>query len=539
MRGGLLFARRILLGERVRKSHRGPYRGYSANPKYVEAYVYRGIAHWHKGDHDKAIVDYTEAIRLDEKFNGAYWGRGWAYEKKGEYDKAIADFREAIRLNPENAEAYFSRALAYGDKGDHDKAIADFSEAIRLNPKKAKAYYGRGTAYYHEGEYDKAIADYTEAIRLDPKDAVAYCNRGAAYDGKGKHDKAIADYTEAIRLDPTDAFYYRARGSIYANTGDKSRANEDLERFRRIGLESLLHELNLPPAREQPQASVEALEKRIKDQVKRLEYNDEVAGGVVTLVRDWNLIALSQKLAAARKSHEQGKLSQQQLVTVEQEVAETLARLIAAVILPDDDLSKGHELTDVVHDKTGCCQGDSLLYFVLGNSIGLSVRGLDVRIAARESLPSGKSHVANLVSLSDGFMVIVNVTRQLGHETLISKAFRFDDVYRRYGTYWELRDKSNPLALHRVVQPLDAPGLTAGLYASRTYECVEKGDYDKAIAESTKAIRLNPKDAEPYNRRGLAFLSKGDCDKAIADHTEAIRLYPADTRHITTGASPT
>ena len=57
------------------------------------------------------------------------------YGKKGDHDKAIADFTEAIRLNPNDAEAYYSRGCEYFEKGDHDRAIADFTEAIRLNPK--------------------------------------------------------------------------------------------------------------------------------------------------------------------------------------------------------------------------------------------------------------------------------------------------------------------------------------------------------------------------------------------------------------------
>ena len=63
-----------------------------------------------------------------------------AYGNKGEHDKAIADYTEAIRLNPKYAEAYYNRGVAYEDKGEHDKAIADFTEAIRLDPKYAKAY---------------------------------------------------------------------------------------------------------------------------------------------------------------------------------------------------------------------------------------------------------------------------------------------------------------------------------------------------------------------------------------------------------------
>ena len=47
-----------------------------------------------------------------------------------------------------------------------------------------------------------------------------------------------------------------------------------------------------------------------------------------------------------------------------------------------------------------------------------------------------------------------------------------------------------------------------------------------AIADYTEAIRLNPKFAEAYCKRGYAYGNKGVYDKAIADCTKAIRLNP-------------
>ena len=54
------------------------------------------------------------------------------YRAKGENDKAIADYTEAIRLEPENAQAYHGRGSAYEAKGDHKRAEADFAEAKKL-----------------------------------------------------------------------------------------------------------------------------------------------------------------------------------------------------------------------------------------------------------------------------------------------------------------------------------------------------------------------------------------------------------------------
>jgi lipoprotein NlpI len=188
------------------------------------AYYSRGLAYYDKGDDDRAIAEFNEAIRLDPKFAYAYSSRGLAYDHKGNLDRADPDYNEAIRLDPKYAQAYFNRGNAYYQKGDDDRAIADYSEAIRLDPKYAYAYNNRGTAYDRQGDVDRAIVDYNEAIRLDPKFAQAYSSRGLAYYQKGDFDRAIANYGEAIRLDPKYAYAYNNRGNAYYHKHDENRA---------------------------------------------------------------------------------------------------------------------------------------------------------------------------------------------------------------------------------------------------------------------------------------------------------------------------
>src|SRR5271166_5368995 len=144
-----------------------------------------------------------------------FYDRGVTYSKRGEYDRAIADYDEAIRLNPNLALAFTNRGFAYYKKGEYDRAIADYNEAIRLNPNLAVAFNNRGLGYGNKGEYDRAIADYNEAIRLNPNHALAFNNRGLAYDNKGEYDRAIADYNEAIRLNPNLALAFKNRGFAY------------------------------------------------------------------------------------------------------------------------------------------------------------------------------------------------------------------------------------------------------------------------------------------------------------------------------------
>jgi tetratricopeptide (TPR) repeat protein len=62
--------------------------------------------------------------------------------------------------------------------------------------------------------------------------------------------------------------------------------------------------------------------------------------------------------------------------------------------------------------------------------------------------------------------------------------------------------------------------------------CLDKGKYDEAIADYTKAISLDPNDATAYTNRGLAYESKGEVDRAIADYTKAIEINPGLCRRL-------
>ena len=83
-----------------------------------------------------------------------------------EFDKAIADFTAAVRCNPQFVEAYLDRGNAYEQLGKHDAAIADDTKVIQSYPRHAEAYYCRGVAYRKKGETAKAQMDFAKAEKL-------------------------------------------------------------------------------------------------------------------------------------------------------------------------------------------------------------------------------------------------------------------------------------------------------------------------------------------------------------------------------------
>jgi len=64
----------------------------------------------------------------------------------------------------------------------------------------------------------------------------------------------------------------------------------------------------------------------------------------------------------------------------------------------------------------------------------------------------------------------------------------------------------------------------AAAYRNRGIVNAAKQDYDRAIADFSKAIELNPKYVAAYNDRAAVYTSKGDYQRAVADVTKAVEL---------------
>ena len=193
----------------------------------AEIYYLRGNVKYSLGLYDAAIVDYTQAIRLEPDDAYPYNNRGNAKAGLKQYFAAIADYDTALRLKPDHAGAYHNRGVAKARLKQYDAAIVDYDTAIRLKPDFARAYNNRGVAKGNLEQYTAAIADYDTAIRLKPDYAQAYLNRGQAKAGLKQYFAAIVDYDTAIRLKPDHAGAYHTRGITKGLLGRTWEAKQD------------------------------------------------------------------------------------------------------------------------------------------------------------------------------------------------------------------------------------------------------------------------------------------------------------------------
>lgn len=190
----------------------------------------RGTIYRIQGDTDRALVDLTQAIRLDPNAAQAYHERAAAWLQKRDVERAVADCEEALRLDPQYVPAYITRALARSSQGDQDQALADLNEALRIDPENPLAHQHRAFVRNQQGNYEQAVGDLNEAIRLDPQDPMAYFNRATTLGRLGKYDEAIDDFGRTIRLDPDYAPAHCNRGTVYKLRQDFAQARENYEK---------------------------------------------------------------------------------------------------------------------------------------------------------------------------------------------------------------------------------------------------------------------------------------------------------------------
>jgi len=231
-----------------------PLRGPS--PK-VAALIETGKKAATDGDLEKAVRDFTEAVRIDPSYPGGYSERGQALFELGETDRAIADYSAALKHDPNYGPALRGRAMANLYRGATDGALSDLSRAIqvaeidpnRLSP--LELFYARrsrATIYGNRMQLDAEIADCSAIIEAYKRDealnvalvgiyqaegaanlmATIYRQRANAYTRRSNPELARADLTAAATL---------SSGRDFSSLVVRARLNEAIGQRRRPGVD--------------------------------------------------------------------------------------------------------------------------------------------------------------------------------------------------------------------------------------------------------------------------------------------------------------
>ncbi|KAM4042039.1 tetratricopeptide repeat protein 32 isoform 2-T3 [Anomaloglossus baeobatrachus] len=89
------------------------------------AYNNRGQIKYLRVDFYEAMDDYTEAIRINPKFEVPFYNRGLIRYRLGFFDDAMKDFQKVLQLNPNFEDARISLKQSLVDKEERRQRIQE------------------------------------------------------------------------------------------------------------------------------------------------------------------------------------------------------------------------------------------------------------------------------------------------------------------------------------------------------------------------------------------------------------------------------
>lgn len=173
-----------------------------------------------------------------------YKERGNIYFGQGNLEKAIDNYSNAIRLKPDDVEAYFNRGLAYHQSKKYRESIQDYERVIQFNPTYQNAYANLGVCYRLLKEYEKSLQNLNRAIELNPNFEFALLHRGITHVEMKKNDLALADLKKAEQINPNSPANLFGLGFVYGRIGDYKKAIEYYKKAIDKG-DKLLSKMNL------------------------------------------------------------------------------------------------------------------------------------------------------------------------------------------------------------------------------------------------------------------------------------------------------
>ena len=203
------------------------------SPNLVRAYLYRGCLKYSLRLYNHAIIDLTQALKIDASCSHAYYNRALCYIRLGNLSYAAKDFAivlslasavESSKTQLLELETYVNRGLVHYEHKDFENALADFEHALDLVLKskdeskikslKHKLIYTIGQCHHRLAQFSDAIEQYVECEQTDR----------AEMDMTYRHDLWIA------------------QGNVYMDmNSDKSKV-QATKLFERVLHENPLHE---------------------------------------------------------------------------------------------------------------------------------------------------------------------------------------------------------------------------------------------------------------------------------------------------------
>jgi tetratricopeptide (TPR) repeat protein len=239
------------------------------DPAYAGLAEQRGLLFEAKGEFDKAIKAYTDALEKDKGDTSLLLRLGAAQVEAQQFDPAEQTLDKVVRDLPNSAEAeYFIGRIAFG-RGRTPDALTHFDRAVGLDGTKGEyrlyvarasldmgnlgraleeaqaaigadsgigdAYWVRGVVRLRMGAVKDSLKDLEKALKLNPARAEALAVMGDCYEQLRELGDAIRSYKQALERAPQRGEWWYRLAVLHADAGDRGASDAAVRQALELG----------------------------------------------------------------------------------------------------------------------------------------------------------------------------------------------------------------------------------------------------------------------------------------------------------------
>lgn len=530
------------------------------NPVFTTAYTYRAITRSRLGNYDDALKDFREAIELRPDLPNPYFSRGVTRLLNQQFSDAIEDFDNFIHYEKKVADAYLNRGVCYLYLKDTVRAYENFDTAVRTNRENPNSYNRRGSLYLVQKRYDEAEADFNKAIECDSTIPLSFFNRALVYNETNRPMQSLADLDRVIALDSTSSITYFNRAIIRSNIGDYNRALEDYNKVAHYSPNNVLVYYNRALLRTQ----LGEIKEAVADYSKAIELYPDFANAYLGrshlkyLLRD-NSGAKKDRQTAERKIAEYRSRLNDSTYSIYADTTQKFNRLLSF-----ESKIAGSSFERI--KSRGAESGDKMALLPLYRFTMRNLDSIDLEQSTRrfhsqraeDFIAGTNNHLIQIsrleTNISPDSLVKINKfyrdavknssetnTWRTLFELAISESLikQYTNAVNTYTLAIE-QNPSNPfLYLNRAATQAEMIDFISSIDNGYQRLSIETDparrlhnshtrtyNYDEAISDLNKAIKLHPDFAYAYYNRANLYALSGMLPEAADNYTKAIELNP-------------
>jgi tetratricopeptide (TPR) repeat protein len=194
-----------------------------------------------QGKYREAIIEYSNAIQVDDRFAEAHYQLSKAYLKVKDPNRAFYELSRTVNLEPDNyaaqldltnlllssrnpedakeahnhldllrkqqpdsADTHLAWARYYAVQSSPAEAMQEIQKAINADPSRSESYLDLAMLQDHNKQPDLAEISFKKAAELGPKSVNAQLALGAFYMSRNRLPEAEQQFKHAIDVDPKD-----------------------------------------------------------------------------------------------------------------------------------------------------------------------------------------------------------------------------------------------------------------------------------------------------------------------------------------------